>query len=332
MSDLRLRDALERESHRVRLEPGAAERMFERRDRRDRRRRIATVAASLIPISIVVALVFAALSGGDADREVVPGPSSVAGTYVTRLPASDPDVARLGIAGRYELRLRADGSLVILSPVDVDMPGPPTSFTVTGDRFTTDLLVGRGCDRLGTYRWSLQDRVLTFTPADEPCDLRSVLLTTRAWRATEPPAAVDALQGEWTATFTCQQMVGTVEQTAASRHDQAFWRRSSADELGSPDPEDPCAANPPEITYTLRFAGDRLQIFDRGSAEGFDGRYRLDGDILTIRDPSTRNISGMYRLSVEIGPDSLTFRLLGRGATDPFFIATWQVAPFVRSG
>jgi hypothetical protein len=37
MTDLRLRDELERESHRISLHPGAAERMFERRTSRRRR-------------------------------------------------------------------------------------------------------------------------------------------------------------------------------------------------------------------------------------------------------------------------------------------------------
>ena len=113
-----------------------------------------------------------------------------------------------------------------------------------------------------------------------------------------------------------------------SSRDEASWGRANADALGSPDPEDPCAGSPLIQTYTLRFAGDRLQIFDRGPDEGFDGRYVLEDDILTIRDPRTRNIDGAYRLSVEIGEDSLTFRLLDEGASDPWFLATWQVAPF----
>jgi hypothetical protein len=58
----------------------------------------------------------------------------------------------------------------------------------------------------------------------------------------------------------------------------------------------------------------------------------LDGDVLTIRDPRTRNIAGGYRLRVAIGDGTLTFTLLDRGATDPWFVSTWQVAPFERIG
>jgi hypothetical protein len=35
-------------------------------------------------------------------------------------------------------------------------------------------------------------------------------------------------------------------------------------------------------------------IFD-GRPEGFDGRYELDGDVLTIRDPRRANINGEYQ-------------------------------------
>ena len=329
MGDLRLRDALEGEGRRVTLEPGAAERMFERRVRRDRRRRAGAAGVGLALVGVVVAVLLTALPGRDGEREIVTGPSAVAGVYVTRLPADDPEVERLGLAGRYELRLRADGSLAILSPPDVDLPGPPIAFTVTGRRFTTDLLVGLGCDAPGTYRWALAGGDLTFSPVDDPCAVRSTVLATRAWTDTEAEPDADALQGEWRATFTCEQMVATVEAAGVARRGEAFWRRANADALGSPDEQDPCAGSPAELTYTLRFASDRLQIFDRGPAEGFDGKYELDGDVLTIRDPRTRNIDGGYRLNVEIGSDSLTFRLLGRGASDPWFLATWQVAPFV---
>jgi hypothetical protein len=70
-------------------------------------------------------------------------------------------------------------------------------------------------------------------------------------------------------------------------------------------------------------------IFD-GRPEGFDGRYELDGDVLTIRDPRRANINGEYQVRVEIGANTLTFELLGDGAADPFFTATWETAPFVR--
>ena len=331
MPETRLRDALEAEGRRVSLDADAAERMFERRDRRDRRRRQGTLVVGLAIAVCVVVLALTALPRG-VDRPVPTSPADVAGSYATRLSARDPDVARFGLAGPYELRLSSDGTMILLSPPDVDMPGPPIHFRVEGPQLTTDLLVDRGCDAPGTYGWSRAAGALTLVPVDEPCDLRSAILGTRPWIETATSPSADALQGDWRATFSCDQMVATVADADVSVRDEASWRQANAEALGSPDPDRPCAASPPAQTYTLRFAGDRLQIFDRGPDEGFDGRYVLDGDTLTIRDPRTRNIDGAYQLTVEIGEDALTFTLIGRGATDPWFLATWQVAPFESIG
>jgi hypothetical protein len=331
MTDLRLRDELERESHRISLHPGAAERMFERRDRRDRRRRTATAAVGLALAAGVVALVLTSLPGRNGDRNVVSGRSAIAGTYEARLPSRDPAVARLGIDGWFRLELSEDGVLELNGPWDVDLPGPPVTFSVTGRELTTDLLVGFGCENEGRYRWSLADGELTLSPLDEGCELRSVLLGTRAWTASDPGPPPDALQGDWTATYTCEEMVAAVDRSDASPAAIAAWRSANVEMFGSPDPTDPCAASPPPLSSTFRFTGDRLLIFD-GRPEGFDGRYELDGDVLTIRDPRTGNIDGEYQLRVEITPDALTFELLGEGGADPWFTATWEVAPFVTSG
>jgi hypothetical protein len=56
----------------------------------------------------------------------------------------------------------------------------------------------------------------------------------------------------------------------------------------------------------------------------------VHGDIMTIRDSGTRNIDGSYELKLQLNTGRASFRLLGRGATDPFFVATWQSAPFVK--
>lgn len=330
MTDLLLRDDLERESHRVTLASRATERMFERRDRRDRRRRAATMVVGLALMASVVALVVTAFPGRNRDRDVVAGPSSVAGMYETRLPSRDPDVTRLGVAGQFRLRLTEGGALELNGPWDVDLPGPPVTFSVTGHELTTDLLVGHGCETDGTYRWTRAEGVLTLSTLEDPCLLRSVLLATGAWTETPPTPSPDALQGDWTATYTCDQMVAAVERSAKTAANLEPWFRSNAEMLGSPDPRDPCAAAPPPLASTLRFTGDRLLIFDPGGVEGFDGRYELDGDILTIRDPRNRNIDGEYQVRVQITPEALTFKLLGDGGKDAFFVATWEVAPFVK--
>ena len=329
MSDVRLRDQLERESHRVSLAPGAADRMFERRARSERRRRAGTAVVGLALAAVVVALVVTSLPGRDREREVITDASAVAGTYETRLPSRDPDVARLSVGGFFDLKLTADGNLELNGPWDVGLPGPPTTFSVEGDELTTDLLVGFGCETEGTYRWSLEDGVLTLTPLDDACELRAVLLGTRAWTAFDPGPPPDALQGDWTATYTCEEMVAAVERAESPPDLLDVWRGSYVELLNSPDADDPCAGSPPPLSTTFRFTGERLLIFD-GRPEGFDGRYDLDGDVLTIRDPRTGNIQGEYQVRVTFGEDVLRFELLGAAATDPFFTAAWESAPFVR--
>jgi hypothetical protein len=36
-------------------------------------------------------------------------------------------------------------------------------------------------------------------------------------------------------------------------------------------------------------------------------------------------------VTFRIGGDTVTFHLLGRGASDPFFVAAWETAPFIRT-
>ena len=330
MSDLRLRDELERESRRVSLPPHASERMFERRDRRDRRRRAGVIVVGLALLGGVIAIVLSAAPRGEEGPRPA-APREVAGTYEARLPARDPDVTRLGLAGMYELRLGADGTLRMMSPRDVDLPGHPVTFSIEDDVFTTDFLVSDGCEVEGRYRWSGDDQALTLTPLDDPCDLRTALLAAEPWTLITPLPLTDPLQGDWTATFTCEEMVVAVERAPIPPDGMAFFRRHMSQDLGSPAPNEPCAGTPPDpITETLRFVDGRLQIFDQTGAVGFDGGYELRGDVLVIRDALTRNIVGSYRLAIEIRPGALVFRLLGHAAKDSYFTGTWEVAPFVR--
>jgi hypothetical protein len=329
MSDVRLRDQLERESHRVSLHDGAVDRMFERRARRERRRRAGTAVVGLALAAAVVALVVTSLPGSDRERKLITDASAVAGTYETRLPSRDPDVARLNVGGFFDLTLTGNGSLELNGPWDVDLPGPPTTFSIEGDELTTDLLVGFGCQTEGTYRWSLEEGQLTLTALADTCELRAVLLGTRSWTAVDPGPPPDALQGDWTAAYTCEEMMAAVERSEASEANIAGFFAANAELLGSSDPDDPCAGSPPPLSNTFRFTGDRLLIFD-GRPEGFDGRYELDGDVLTVRDPRTGNIQGEYQVRVTFGDDVLRFELLGGAAADPFFTGAWETAPFVR--
>lgn len=53
--------------------------------------------------------------------------------------------------------------------------------------------------------------------------------------------------------------------------------------------------------------------------------------MITIRDGGTRSIEGRYRVAFRIDGDTVTFHLLGRAASDPFFVAAWETAPFIRT-
>src|SRR5262245_164986 len=214
MSDLRER--LERESLRVTLSPGAEDRMFERRERRDRRRRVGTVVFALALLVGIVAVV------------------------LTALP---------------------------------------------------------------------RDHVRPATPV---------------------PA--DALQGEWVATSTCDEMVQAVERAQVNAQLEKFWRRAQAQALGSDDPEDPCAGNPAPVAYRFQFADGHLRIFDPPTGrEGFAGEYELEGDVLKVRDREGDNIVGTYRVAYRLDGDTLSFDLLGRGGKDPFFIGAWESGELQRA-
>ena len=125
---------------------------------------------------------------------------------------------------------------MLLSPRDVDLPGSQTTFSTADDELVTDLFVDHGCDVDGRYRWSIVDGTLSLAPMDDRCEQRRVLLATRAWRLTDPTPASDALQGDWTATFTCEEMVAAVARAPIANDAEGFWLQATADELGSSYP------------------------------------------------------------------------------------------------
>ena len=325
-----LHDLLEREGELYALPPGAAERMFERGRRRERNRRAAAIGLGALLLLAVIAIVRSGLPSGDESRPAVPSPvtqRSVAGTYSVDLSRDEDDsVRRLHLDGTYEMHLDRDGSLQLSSPHGYDLPGTPITFMIDAGVMTTDALVGTECDAPGRYLPLLQGGILSFRPLDEPCELRRVLLATRPWGIVDDDP--DRLEGDWTATFSCEQMVRTVRAAPVSRGAEGFWAGAAATELGSGDSSDPCASTREPMTFTLRFSNGHLWIFDGADmTEGLDGDYELlGGGILRFGD----GIDGPFRASFEIDGDQVTFDLLGRGGSDAFFVATWESAPFVK--
>jgi hypothetical protein len=333
MSDLR--SLLEREGERVALPRDAADRMFERGRRRERNRRVLALGVGALLFLAMLVIVRSSLPAGHRPEPARPRPitpRSIAGTYTVRLPASDQQVDRLGLEGPYSMQLEPDGTLLVVGPHRVDFPWNPATFDVSRGVLTSDAFVGTsdsgpGCRAPATYRIERGAGSLTFTPVEESCRFRAAIFATGPWTAvSDHPSG--RFQGDWTTTFSCERMVRTVQQAAIAPRDEEFWYRHSG-ELGS-DPADPCAGAPDPITFSLRFDRGRLLIYGPDGSKGFDGGYEVQGDILTIRDAETGNIDGSYELRFRRNNDRVSFRLLGRGATDPFFVATWQSAPLVK--
>lgn len=336
MSDLR--SLLEREGERVTLPPDAADRMFERGRRRERNRRVGALGVGAVLFLAMLVIVRLSLPNGHRPEPARPRPitaRSIAGTYTVRLPASDVQVGRLGLEGSYSMQLKPNGSLLLIGPHKVDFPWDPATFDVSRGVLTTDAFVGtsdpdpnQGCHARATYRVERGAGSLTFTPLEEPCRFRAAILATLPWtpQSSRPSGR---FQGDWTTTFSCERMVRTVQRAAIAPQDEAFWLRHQG-ELG-PDPNDPCSGGPDPITFTLRFDRGRLLIYDPDGGMGFDGGYEVHGDIMTIRDAGVDNIDGSYELRVRLSEDRASFQLLGRGATDPFFVATWESAPFLKN-
>jgi hypothetical protein len=333
MSDLRA--LLEREGEGVTMPPGAADRMFERGRRRERNKKVGAIGVGAALLLAVLVIVRSSLPSGHRPEPARPRPitpQSIAGTYTVRLAASDQRVHRLSLEGPYSMQLRPDGSLLLIGPHRVDFPWNPSTFEVSRGVLTTDAFVGtsdpdQGCRARATYRVEQGAGSLTFTPVQEQCRFRATILATGPWTAV-PNRPSGRLQGVWTTTFSCQRMVRTVHRAPIAPRDEDLFLGHGG-ELG-PDPNDPCSGASNPITYTLRFDRGRLLIYGPDGSMGFDGGYEVRGDVLTIRDAKMDNISGSYELRFRLDGDRVSFQLLGRGATDAFFVATWQSGPFVK--
>jgi hypothetical protein len=335
MSDLR--DLLERESERYTLPHDTAKRMFERGERRARSRRIMTIGVSAALFVGMLAILRSSLPDADRERDpAVMTRRSIAGAYEVGLTSEDPGVQLLHMEGRFEMRLSADGDLTLMSPKGFELPGDPSTFEIRESRLTTDAL-GSECEAPGTYRVSVDAKLLTLAPLEESCELRRIVLATHPWAAVESTATTDPLQGDWIATFSCSRMVHAVRTAPVAPEVEEFWRAALADQYtrGPTTPEDltdPCRNAPELLVRMFRFADGRLQIFDPPDLqEGFDGRYVIRRDTITISDGSDRNIDGHYRVAFRIDGDRVSFELLGRAATDAFFVGAWEAAPFVRA-
>jgi hypothetical protein len=167
-----------------------------------------------------------------------------------------------------------------------------------------------------TKTFITQIRALKQTTAAErdaaiPAGCTGTATDTGAGGAATP--ADDPLAGEWHQTFTCQDALAAVQRGVESGVLEAS--------------EFECDA-PGDQLRIARFDDGRLFLLDPPAQEvGLVADYRLvDDDGFTLSDGG-ENIPGSYRFEYRIEGDRLIVDVLEQ---DPFFVAAWEAAPFVR--
>jgi hypothetical protein len=184
-----LKDALERRSERFDLEPGAMDRFFRRRERRDRRRRVAAICLALGVTAAGALLAVRALSSDEpvpaappkTDQELL---AELAGTYTVTLDDSTPAVRENDMAGEYTMTLGANGVLDLTAPAGFVEGRDPSgiTFRISGDMLTTNAFVNVACSNtVGRYRWTLSGTELSFEPLVDPCAVRRTLFASNVW-------------------------------------------------------------------------------------------------------------------------------------------------------
>ena len=199
--DRRLREELRRDAARIDAD---VERNLGAVEARSRRRNDLPITGLLAAAAIIALAVLFRVgeprsdtAAGPGSSPTVPPPSTVpspsgvatypqiAGTYSVSLDPTDPAVQRDGLRGLWTMRLQPD-RLVLMSPPPTFAPGSAgltgIAFSLTGDRFRTNLFYNDYCNSVGTYTWALQAGRLALTPVDDTCSIRRTLLATTPWR------------------------------------------------------------------------------------------------------------------------------------------------------
>lgn len=181
-----LRNPLEREAERVALASDALDRVYEGQRRRELRRRVAAgLTAGALTIAVVVWLARSFLGESSGTPAGPPPPMVIVGTYRATLPRSDPDVAELGLAGTYTLRLRQNGVIQLSTPPgfeEVHESASGDAYRVTGNVVTIGSFTTFSCPgTVGTYRIELTTTELRLTPIDDSCALRATIFGSSPW-------------------------------------------------------------------------------------------------------------------------------------------------------
>lgn len=184
-----LKHQLDRASERFDLEPEALDRFFRRRERRERRQRIAAMCLALGVVAAGAFIAVRALTGGGDPIPTAPKTDEellleLAGTYTVTLEDSAPAVRANDIAGEYTMRLLPNGVIELAAPEGFVEGRAPSgiTFRISGDEFTTNAFVNATCPgTVGVYRWTLNGNELSFESIREPCGLRQTLVASEPW-------------------------------------------------------------------------------------------------------------------------------------------------------
>jgi len=72
--------------------------------------------------------------------------------------------------------------------------------------------------------------VLTLVPIEESCEFQRIVLGSGPWTAVASGPTFDPLEGDRTATFSCERMVRAVRRAPVAREVEAFWTGVVADQ------------------------------------------------------------------------------------------------------
>ena len=185
--DQRLRNGLHNSAATVTPDHPAALRSVLRTARR--RRRTVLVLRLAVAVVSAIAVTLGALVAVDrlrtAGEAIVVGPPPIEGRYTVTV--ADSEVARqAGLVGRWQVELRARGSLELTPPTTAFRYGRTATYGVQGDQLRTDLFLDvPGCQQtqpqVATYRWVRVGDDLRFTPVTDGCAARRILFTNQPW-------------------------------------------------------------------------------------------------------------------------------------------------------
>jgi hypothetical protein len=113
---------------------------------------------------------------------------AIAGTYVVTLDPANSAVSNDGLGGRWTMRLASSGEIFLSPPASFGAGTSPLTglaFSLTADRFRSNIFYNDYCSSIGTYTWTLKAGRLSFATVDDGCSIRQTLLSTAPWESSQ---------------------------------------------------------------------------------------------------------------------------------------------------